>query len=286
MGGIKHIFYGKDTFRQSRSIFVRSIVDLASHHNSVEQVLIKLLLVICEDCMDISDFLSRAVQYKDSLFHLIQPLLETFTYHNAEGVESVFAHFCHKLDWDELINAICISKKSEGFRVDQWMGVAPMIASFHGPRFIVLLSPLIETSKISPDWIRHGLMSVPIDSHFIQFHLQQLERLLSFNISSSLFLPVSEYVVMTLSADGLNSAQLIRPFILFCVKQAGRNFGSESANYLIDLNKLIGAVYIGEALQECFSRHAKEASSLASGIEEGNNGKCRRIMKKLALAID
>ena len=286
IGGIKLSFYGKDTFRQSRSIFVRSIVDLTSQHPSVEQVLAKLLPVMCEDCMDISDFLSRAVQYKDSLFHFIQPLLDAFISHNAEGVESVLAYFCHKLRWDEIINAICISKKSEGFRVDQWIDVAPMIASFHGPRFIVLLSSLVETPRISPGWVRKGLMGVPIDSEFIQFHLKQLDRLLSCNISSSLFLPVSDYVVIVLKTHGMKSALLIRPFIFFCVKQAGRNFGSESANYLIDLNKLIGTAYMGEALKECFSNHPKEAASLASGIEEGNNGKCRRIMKKLALAID
>ena len=286
INGIKLNFYGKDTFRQSRSIFVRSIVDLASHHNSVEQILTKLLPLICEDCLDISDFLSRAVQYKDSLFHLIQPLLDTFIAHNSEGVESVLAYFCYKLGWDELINAICILKKSGGFRVDQWMDVAPIIASFHGPRFIVLLSSLVDTPRVSPDWVRNGLMSVPIDSDFIQFHIQQLERLLSCNISASLFLPVSDYVVLMLKTNGQKSAQLIRPFISFCVKQAGRNFGSESANILIDLNKLIGTDYMGKVLKECFSKHPKEAASLASGIEEGNNSKCRRIMKKLALAID
>ena len=283
--GIKNVFYAKDSFRQSRTIFIRSLVGLFKKLGHRQPPLTELLSIICGDCLDISDFMHEATESLSLLFPLVRPLLDDFVRGNVTGIESLIGLCCEALSLEEVQNAMNISRSCAGFNVEHWIKVAPMIVKHHGGNFVVWFATIIPFNHVSQEWIQTCLARVPLDPARMSFHLHQLEGLLQVETQNDIFIPLGEYLISVLAAFGTDALYLLRPFLHLCVRRASQFYGSQSADFVIKCGHTVGLTILQSALLECFPKLPIESESLVRGVREGNNSKCRRIMKKLALAL-
>jgi hypothetical protein len=227
----------------------------------------------------------EATESLSLLFPMVRPLLDDFVRGNATGIESLIGLCCEALSLEEVQNAMNISRSCAGFYVEHWIKVAPMIVKHHGANFVVWFATIIPFNHVSQEWIQTCLVRVPLDPARMSFHLHQLEGLLQVETQNDIFLPLGEYLISVLAAFGTDALYLLRPFLHLCVRRASQFYGSRSADFVIKCGQTVGLTILQSALLECFPKLPIESESLVRGVREGNNSKCRRIMKKLALAL-
>ena len=281
-----NLFY-KDGFRQTRSIFIKSIVELL--RTSPELILL-LLPRICDDCEDVSVFVSECPEHKIILLPLIQPKLDAFVSNNSSGMETLIATYADMLDFDTIAQVFKTSRNSPGFRPRGWLQVAPSVANTHGHAWVLLLSNQIGFSvpvkQLTPEWFA-CLSLVPIVGREA-FHIQWLMFSLTQPLRSDVFRAVVDYAVpstVTLCKAGLADAdKIFANLVLLLVQNVSSVNAEDSIAALSVVCQAVGEQASVNILHQIFPALKNEIQAMMSALMQKDLAKARRMGKKLVLA--
>eukprot|EP01036_Dinobryon_divergens_P025610 gene25610-34176_t len=137
VGGIKQTIFVRDPFRQTRDILVRSIASILIAFGSEDRLPIlmtSMCVSLCEDAVDIANFLSTAVQHRMLLWEVIHPHLPTMLAMNAEGIETIVTIFADCFTTQDLLS-IVVSPGELGID-SRWLKKIPDIFSVHRQGFL------------------------------------------------------------------------------------------------------------------------------------------------------
>jgi hypothetical protein len=111
-----------------------------------------LLVHLCEDASDLSNFLIPAEQIKDHLWPHVQPVLNRQLI-QARGGETIVRIFADKFSVDAIVELFC-----DSFATDPvpWISTIPSICEVHQSPFVHRMSPLLlqlPLRQIPPKWL-------------------------------------------------------------------------------------------------------------------------------------
>jgi hypothetical protein len=115
--------------------------------------LLKSLLVhVCEDASDLSNFLIPAEQVKNQLWPHVQPVLNGQLI-QARGGEIIVRIFADKFSVDEIFQILGYNFATDPVR---WVSIIPSICEVHKTPFVQRMSPLLlqlPFRQIPPEWL-------------------------------------------------------------------------------------------------------------------------------------
>ena len=149
---IKDRIFRRDPFRQTRDIFVRSVVSIVMRNSDRPvEILKRLLVTMCEEAADLANFLLAAERIKEELWWDVQRILNRELI-LARGGEIIVKIFAKKFSVDEVAALI-----DTGFAMEprRWVGIVPDVCEIHQTALVQKISPLVlktPLQQIPPKW--------------------------------------------------------------------------------------------------------------------------------------
>ena len=155
--GIKQTIFVKDPFRQTRDVLVRSIAGILVTYGSEErlpELLRRLCVSVCEDALDMANFVAIAVQHRAVLWEIVRPHIPNMLTMNADGIEDIVAIFADCFSTHDLISMVVSRDPSTGEPGIEirWLNKIPNIFAMHRQGFL---------SGVSDSMTRVPLRHVP-----------------------------------------------------------------------------------------------------------------------------
>lgn len=274
----------KDGSRQTRSIFIKSMVELL---RTSPEVVLQLLPRICDDCEDVSVFVAACPEHKTILLPLIQPKMDAFVSKNSCGMETIIAAYADMLDFDTITRVLETSRNSPGFHPDRWLQVAPIVANIHGHAWVLLLTNqigfLVPLKQLQPEWFG-CLALVPFAGHEA-FHIQWLMFIFTQPLRSDIFRAVVDYAVpatVSLYKSGLvDSDKIFANLIHILVRNVSSVNAVDSVTALSVVCQAVGEQATANILHQIFPALKHETHAIISALMQKDLAKARRIGKKL-----
>ena len=294
---IKERLYYRDPFRQSRSIFVRSIVRLVDSGDPDAGFRLRDFLTrVCEDCEDLADFVTSCnAIHRPLLWELVFPRLDGFLATNAVGVERIIGSFADMIPSEHIIQSLVLASSSPHFNTMRWMEIAPTIVKHHGARSVLVLSKILaglRVSQLNAAWFEACLPVVPlVDESGIAFHRQWITMICVSSFSSESFRAAARYAVIhaceivRISNEVSVRRHVLVTVIQWLVKGASTINSADSLTCCELLYATLGSQDFQQMTLMAFPSLETECKLVTQSIEARDLGKLRRVMKKLALGI-
>ena len=287
MEAIKQRLFYRDPFRQSRDIFVRSVAQLVCKSSTnPSEILQAVVTKTCDDCRDISIFVSQIGQFKQSVFPLIEPKLETFLRGTADGIQSLVATYSDTLTLQQILACIDLTGKPE-----RWIEVAPQIAATHGEMFVLQFARAVEhlpLRSFQPDWFVKCLGIVEMTEKTIEYLISWFDRIVRSPFRGDSFEACITYLVSVLIvAASLNlpsSGHLCSMFILRMIQEVSSIHSESAVKALASLGRHIGWDAMKPLIKGAVPKLETESKLLGDALCNGEYGKARRIMKKMIIS--
>ena len=293
---IKPKLYYRDPFRQTRIIFVQSVVRLVDDGtDEAGSTLHGLLPIVCDDCEDIATFITACNSHKRLFQSLIFPKLDAFLHINAIGIERIIAIYAESIPCSDIVHSIEQASKSPGFFPLRWIAVAPQIGAHHGAYAVVATSQAtthVRPSEFGQAWFATCLPMVAVSNpDSLMFHVQWIGRLCDGSYSSDTFKSAAQYAIVTVqSMMALTGAselvvKTVRTVTEWLIKSVSTVNSAEAVSCFEAFSVALGPKSLHDILNLVFPNLKSECRILVETLHARDSGKTRRIMKKLAIAI-
>jgi len=294
ISNIKHIIYIRDLFRQTRNIFIQSImaiiqVNLIRYDEDTSRQLLQLLFVeLCDDCEDMIIFINACRKYRFIFLQHILLNIDTYLINNMSHVEQLVTLYVDVLPLQKIKDMILLSTHSTHGNIRIWLKHLPEMIDIHGETFVYFISEISMKSNITDfPSIFYCRCLLSVNNNNISFHSMWLHKIFDQNQNFSVkylssILMYCQTILTTCHQLESYDITLLTKYFCFLYKN---RLSNSLEKPLLDPVNLICQLfhYLPEFISnQVLSVNLQLPNNLVQAVTMGDVKKVKQIFKKMS----
>ena len=186
LSNIKTIIYIRDLFRQTRNIFIQSVMKIIQNNlmrrydEDTSRKLLQLLFVeLCDDCEDMIIFIHACQNYRFIFLQYILLKIDTYLRNNMSHVEQLVILYVDVLPFQNIKDMILLSTQSTNGNIRPWLKHVPEMIDIHGETFIYFISEISIKNMNIIDFpsIFYNKYLLSVNNNNTSFHSMWLHKI-------------------------------------------------------------------------------------------------------------